>query len=215
MAWLKIIESVLSTIFPKEKDVLDIEQLTHEQISSFERANEIRDRKLRGLFQYKNRFVRKAIWEIKYRKNKIILEKFSKPLYEFIIEEISDEMLFGNFRNPVIIPIPSSKKRRNERGFNQAELIAKKIFEMDSGTNFSLETVWLSKIKDTPHQSELKNRSDRLKNLIDAFDAKEKVSGKNIILIDDVITTGTTMSEAIKALKKSGAKNVLGFSIAH
>ncbi len=131
------------------------------------------------------------------------------------MEDISDAMIFENAKQWVLVPIPSSKKRRSERGFNQAELIARKIFEYDEGKNFSCDTSLLFKIKDTPHQSELKNRAERLKNLIGAFSASGKCSGKNIILIDDVITTGTTMNEAAKVLKKSGAKKVLGFSIAH
>ncbi len=216
MPLLKIFDQLLSIIFPKDKIALEIENLSEENMFAIDPANEIHDTKLKSLFLYKQKIVRQAIWEIKYRKNMIILEKFTKPLYDFILEDISDEILFGNFKNPVLIPIPSSKRRQNERGFNQAELIARKIFTIDQGKNFSLATDWLIKIKETPHQSELKNRHDRLKNLESAFSClKEKCTGQNIILIDDVITTGRTMHEAIQTLKDAGAKNVLGFSIAH
>jgi predicted amidophosphoribosyltransferase len=62
----------------------------------------------------------------------------------------------------------------------------------------------------------LKNRNERLKNLKDCFSADEKkIKNRNIILIDDVITTGTTMNEASKTLKDAGAKKVIGFSLAH
>jgi ComF family protein len=108
------------------------------------------------------------------------------------------------------------KNNLKERGYNQSELIVREIFKFDDGKNFDISLDALSKIKETPHQSELKNKSERLKNLKNCFEAKsEKIAGKNIILIDDVITTGTTMNEASKCLKEAGAKRIIGFSLAH
>jgi ComF family protein len=125
-------------------------------------------------------------------------------------------MTFSNFNNPIIIPIPVHKNSLKERGYNQSEIIAKNIISFDNEKIFKIEPNALSKIKETPHQSKLKNKNDRLKNLKDCFYADEKiVKNKNIILIDDVITTGTTMLEATKTLKKAEAKKVIGFSIAH
>jgi ComF family protein len=125
-------------------------------------------------------------------------------------------MIFSNFNNPILIPIPMHPKNLKERGYNQSELIVKDIEKIKTNKNFSFCYNALQKIKETPHQSKLKNKNERLKNLKDCFFADEKlVKNKNIILIDDVITTGTTMSEATKALKKVGAKKVIGFSIAH
>ncbi len=210
-----IFEKILNILLPKEKKTLEIEKLSEEEILSLEKANEIEDKKLKAFFNYKNKIVRQAIWEIKYNNNREILKKFSKILYEFILEEISDEMLFGNFKNPILIPIPSRESQKN-KGFNQAELVVKEIFKNDGGKNFEIETGALFKIKETKKQSKIKNRAERLKNIVGAFSASsEKISGRNIILIDDVITTGATMTEAMRALKESGAKKVIGFSIAH
>ena len=108
------------------------------------------------------------------------------------------------------------KKDLYTRGYNQSELIVKEIVKIDGNKNFQYIQNSLTKIKETPHQSKLKNKTERLKNLKNCFSADaEKVKGRNIILIDDVITTGTTMSEASRTLKEAGAKNVIGFSIAH
>ncbi len=205
----------LDIFLPKEEKTIKIEELSEEEILSFEKSGEIDNKKLKSVFNYKDKTIRQVIWEIKYNKNKKVLEKFSKVLHEFILGEISDEVLFGNFKNPILIPIPSLESRKN-KGFNQAELIAKEIFSIDGGKNFQIETGILFKIKETEHQSKIKNRKDRLENLVGAFSASsEKGAGLNFILIDDVITTGATMNEAVRALKESGAKKVIGFSIAH
>jgi ComF family protein len=211
------IDTILDLILPKDTETDEIENMSVESIlNEIPEANEINNVKFKALFQYKNTFSRKAVWAIKYCKNQKIINKFSNLLYEFILENISDEIAFSNFDNPLIIPIPMHSNNLHERGYNQSELIAKEIYKIDKGENFDISLNALQKIKVTPHQSVLKNKSERLKNLKGCFYAmREKVEGKNIILIDDVLTTGTTMSEASRALKMAGAKKVIGFSIAH
>ncbi len=217
-------ELLFGFILPKDADVLEIEEMSLENLmEKIPQSGELEESRFKALFQYKNNIAHKAVWEIKYRANKKITEKFSKLLYEFILENISDETIFSNFKNPLLLPIPASKSTLRERGFNQCTLIAEEIEKIDgepacrSGRkNFEINFDALSKIKETPHQSKSKNRAERLKNLQDSFKAdSEKVKGRNIIVIDDVITTGTTMKEASKTLRKAGAKKVLGFAIAH
>jgi len=217
MFFKKIINLILDIILPKNIEEVAIEKMSGSDIlNTIEEAHEIKNNNYKALFQYKNKLSKKAIWAIKYNKNNIITNKFSCLLYDFILENISDEMIFSNFNNPILIPIPMHPKNLKERGYNQSELIVKDIEKIDNNKNFSFCYNALQKIKETPHQSKLKNKNERLKNLKDCFFADEKlVKNKNIILIDDVITTGTTMSEATKALKKVGAKKVIGFSIAH
>jgi len=212
-----ILESALSLILPKEQNILKIESLSEEFIANeLPRANETNNPRFKAVFHYKDKTVRQAIWEIKYRGNRKILEKFVKALYEFILEEISDEILFNNFHSPILIPIPASKSSLKERGFNQCEIIVKELCKIDGGKNFSANLKSLRKIKETKHQSKTRNKTQRLKNLEGCFEAStEKIKGKCVILIDDVITTGATMNEASKTLKKAGAKRVIGFAIGH
>lgn len=211
------IDFILNLILPENTEILEIENMSETDIlNNIPLALEIKNSKYKALFQYKNKLSRKAIGAIKYGKNKKIIEKFSNLLYEFIIENIADEMSFSSFDNPLLIPIPMHKNNLKERGYNQSELIVKKIFEIDQGKNFDISLDTLVKIRQTPHQSELKNKTDRLKNLKNCFRIENQgAKDRNIILIDDVITTGTTMSEATKVLKDSGAKKVMGFSITH
>ena len=211
------IDFILNLILPKNTEIMEIENMSEiDVLNNIPLALEIKNSKYKALFQHKNKLSRKAIWAIKYGKNKKIIEKFSNLLYEFIIENISDEMSFSTFDNPLLMPIPMHKNNLKERGYNQSELIVRKIFEIDQGKNFDVSFDTLVKIRQTPHQSELKNKTDRLKNLKDCFHIEnQKAKNRNIILIDDVITTGTTMNEAVKTLKNAGAKKVIGFSITH
>ncbi len=210
-------EYILSILLPKDKNILEIEKISEEDIfKNTTRANILNDQNVKAIFKYKNKIIKKAIWEIKYNKNKIIIKKFGKILYDFIIEELSDEILFSNFQNPLLIPVPISKNNLRDRGYNQCEEIIKEIKQNDTQNIFEISFDSLKKMKETPHQSKLNNKTKRLNNLKNCFFANsEQVKNRNIILIDDVITTGATMSENRRELKKSGAKKVIGIAIAH
>lgn len=171
---------------------------------------------------YHNKIVKKMVWMLKYGHKKELAKIFAEIIYENILEEMPDLKTFENFKNPILIPIPMSKKRLKERGFNQSELIAKYVSDItkDSLEEFVLEKDILKKIKDTTNQASIKDRSKRLKNLKDCFSiedelSKQKVKNRNIILIDDVTTTGATLLEAKKILEKFGAKKVYAFVVAH
>ena len=156
----------------------------------------------KALFDYRNELAKQAIWEIKYRKNEKLATIFCELFYEFILDELADKALFSDFKNPILAPIPSSKKRLKERGYNQCELIVKELMRIDGGNNFTLCEDSLEKTKDSPSQTSVKNRKKRLQNIKGCFAVSnpEKIKGSNIILIDDVITTGATMNEASRIL---------------
>ncbi len=156
---------------------------------------------------YNDKIVKKAIWALKYRKSR----QLAKPLAELIHRRIS--VVRNLASDTVIIPIPLSKKRLKGRGFNQSELIAKYL--SDKMSVRMLPDV-LYKIKDTPTQVSIKDRTERLNNLKDSFEVKNKeaIMGENIILIDDVATTGSTIKEARKTLRASGAKKIIPIVVA-
>lgn len=173
------------------------------------------------LFDYRHPPIKKAIWLLKYKGKKRIAAVFADVMYGKIIEELSELSAFSNFREPILIPIPLSKKRHRERGYNQTELICNKLIEIDEKNtyekNFKLEKGTLIKIRETEHQVKTKDRTSRLKNLSGSFSVKnpELIKNRNIILIDDVLTTGATLTEAKKILKQFGAKKVIAFTVAH
>ena len=214
---IKFLNSIIDLILPKDPEMIEIENMSEIDIlNNVPQALEIKNRRFIAMFQHKNKISRKAIWAIKYNGNQKIIRKFSGLFYEFILESITDEIIFSKFNNPILIPIPMHKDNLKERGYNQSELITKEIFRIDDGKNFDILLKTLIKIKKTPHQSALKNKNERLKNLKNCFCANEKdIKNKNIILIDDVITTGTTMLEASRTLMEAGARKVIGFSLTH
>ena len=109
-----------------------------------------------------------------------------------------------------IIPIPLHKSRKRKRGYNQAEIIAKCLSEK---TGVSLVSDALFRVKKTTAQKKL-DRQERMGNLRDAFALSERWKPvANVLLIDDIYTTGATVEQAAKILKKAGAQNVYFLTI--
>lgn len=169
-----------------------------------------------SIYDYRDPLIKKAIWFLKYKGKQNLAKTFASHLHDKTMEELSELSIMENFKNPILIPIPLSKKRQRERGFNQSELLCRELMSL-SPSSFTLEKQVLLKQKDTPHQAQIKEKQERLKNVVGSFYIKnsERIKNKNIILVDDVTTTGATLSEARKVLKQAGAKKVIAFTIAH
>ncbi len=118
-----------------------------------------------------------------------------------------------NWQVDVVVPVPMTAARRKERGYNQAELLAEEFCE---STKLPINTEVLVKIKDTEEQKELSMR-ERQKNIQNAFKVTDKyfVKNHNVLIIDDVMTTGATASACAAALKKAHANRVFVLTIAH
>lgn len=210
--------SVLEAIFPTTPLVSKILSMSAcEILNSVNPADKIQENNMLAILSYKQPIIRTAIWEMKYRGHKGITKKMAEIMYDYLIAEISDAQQWQNFTKPVIVPIPISKKKMATRGFNQAERLARELKKLDRDANFTIETDCLIKIKETESQSHTHNRTQRLKNLENCFGVKnhDRIIGKNIILLDDVTTTGATMKEAKRVLKDAGVKKVICLSLAH
>jgi ComF family protein len=105
-----------------------------------------------------------------------------------------------------VVPVPLSRRRRRERGFNQAELIAKVVARE---ARLPLETKVLRRTKDRPPQAGL-SRKDRIRNVRSIYRARLPLSlrGERLLLVDDVLTTGATAEAAARALLRAGAGSV-------
>lgn len=110
----------------------------------------------------------------------------------------------GNMRDALLVPVPLAPKRIAERGFNQSALLATAV-----GRALDIPVVHdrLRRVRETPPQSGLDGAARR-RNLRGAFAYKEALHGERVILVDDVMTTGTTVAEAAEVLLASGAKDV-------
>ena len=208
--------AILDFVLPPRSDFAIVKELNEEKINSLPKAENVAEMDwIHPLFHYKDNKVRAIIWELKYRENIFPLEHIGRLIYEEIIALISDIVLFDNDAQFLLIPIPITKERRIERGYNQSELIAKSILENDPERVLLYAPQWFEKIKETPKQSRSESKQERISNLIGSFGADNRVEGKYVILIDDVVTTGSTLFEARATLLSSGVRDVFAFTIAH
>lgn len=216
---MNILPTLLNFIFPTH--CLSCRQygedLCLKCLASFPQAERQTLEWIYPIYDYRHKAVKEAIWLLKYKNHKRLAGVLAEALYARILEELSELSVMGNFHEPVLIPIPLSKERQRERGFNQALLLCRAIVALDSENNLELNTNVLVKPRDTEHQARIEDRAHRLKNIIGSFAIKntDTIKNRNIILVDDVTTTGATLSEAKKILKQAGAKNVIAFTVAH
>ena len=116
------------------------------------------------------------------------------------------------WRACTVVPVPLHTDRKRERGYNQAELIARPLAKR---LGIKLETHILRRTQPRPPQL-LLSRSERWKSVQGAYatGAGARVDNRDILLVDDVMTTGATLDACAKALKKAGASRVFGLTVA-
>ena len=191
--------------------------LCDECISSIRQVERETGEEIMALYDYRDNVIRRSIWNLKYYRKRCLGKILGKLLYGSFLEEIADIAVFSGSSPIIVMPVPMSKNRKRNRGYNQAEIIARHFCTASPDEIFKFERKIIYKNKDTARQATITNRSERLKNIKDAFGIKNKdrIKGRTIIVIDDVTTTGATLNEIIKLLKKSGAKRVVGIALAH
>lgn len=164
-------------------------------------------------FDYE-RGIRKAIHNLKFNDrpgNAAALIDLALPrIKQFLFE--GQPPCAKSPKYDIIIPVPIHFRRKQQRGYNQSELLAKYLAKQ---TEIAFCFKVLAKNLNTPPQSSL-GRGERLKNLKEAFQVKtpELISGKRILLVDDVMTTGSTLEHCGRVLTEAGAAQVDAFVVA-
>lgn len=165
-----------------------------------------------SVFDYREGLLKKLIWKIKYKNNEKLAKKLGEHLAMYILEEIDSlkKLYGGEF---IVVCVPNRKK--GFRVFNHAYVLAKEVSRRNK-----LEIVdCLYYIRKTENQARLKNKKLRIKNIENSMAIKNKyiqeINKKNIILIDDIVTTGATIKEARRALRTAGSKKIFAFTLAH
>ncbi len=109
---------------------------------------------------------------------------------------------------PVVVPVPLHREKLRQRGFNQSELIARAALKIrPAGQEWRLDTAVLERVRPTESQTGL-TRPQRVENVRGAFAVRGDVAGREVLLVDDVFTTGTTAGECARVLRKAGAARV-------
>lgn len=163
-------------------------------------------------FSYDNTAIKNLIHNFKYE----FIKSIGHELAYFQIQTIKNssiyKLILENPQNFLITAVPLHKKRLTWRGFNQSEILAKEISQKSNIKLFSE----LKRIKNTKPQIDMTDHKQREQNIKGAFicEDNKKIKNKTIILIDDMITTGATMEECARILKKHGAKEIWGLTVA-
>ena len=146
---------------------------------------------------------RQMVHDLKYRHVRIAVPYVARLLAAYLE------------RNPYPIdaycPVPLHPRRERSRGFNQSELMAQHLSKL---TGVPVDTTALRRTRNTPPQVSMESPGDRHSNIADAFECPSDIEGRRYMLIDDVVTTGSTMSACADALKDAGAANVWGLAFA-
>lgn len=146
--------------------------------------------------------VRSALHKLKYRRDLSMGDALASQMASFARDL--------NWQVDLLIPIPLGRKRYKERGYNQVGMIAKPLA---LALNVRYAPKELTRSRETRSQVGL-TKSERRQNVRDAFRAGTGVRGRSILLMDDVSTTGSTLSSGAEALYRAGAREVYAFTVA-
>ena len=136
-------------------------------------------------------------------------------LGRMLAEAISDlQPLFADLPT-LVMPVPLHARKYRQRSFNQAELIARSALKFLPGTDLRLSCSVLQRTRETQSQIGL-SRHQRRENMRGAFAVarREEIAGREVLLVDDVFTTGTTVSECARVLRRAGASKVYVATVA-
>ena len=151
----------------------------------------------RGIFVYDSR-MRRSVTRYKYYGCREYGDFYAKAMYRYARRELQE------WKPDLIVPVPVHKSKERFRGFNQAAYLAERVSRY---TGIPADAGIVQKVIKTKSQKKL-NAFQRRKNLEKAFRVTGDVAGKDILVIDDVYTTGSTIDAMASCLKKKGAGNV-------
>lgn len=166
-----------------------------------------------SIFDYKKNHTRKIIKMIKFNKQFSVLDDLEKNIKNEFEKFIKEQKI--SIENLIIIPIPITKESIRRRGYNQSELIAQKIVKYFP--EIRIEKNILLKTRNHKPQNKIRSKIKRFQNIKFSFRLKnfEKIKGNSIIIIDDVLTTGATIKEAMRVLNGQHPKKIVAFTLAH
>lgn len=147
--------------------------------------------------------MKEIIKHYKFHKRKRIYNKFTSQIF--------DAVKHSGIQFDLIVPVPMNKKKKWERGFNQSELLARSVAKF-YGKQYSSV---LKEKNSTGSQKEMGYR-ERFLHILDRYEVTDRaaVSGRNVLLLDDVLTTGATINECARILKNAGALRVYSVTMA-
>jgi ComF family protein len=147
--------------------------------------------------------VQQAIYSLEYRSVRAIAPELAALLARYMTRRpITGDLL---------VPVPLHSKRLRSRGYNQSALLAGELGKL---TGLAVDESLVFRTRNAPPQVNAASQEQRRTNVEDSFRCTADVSGMEVILLDDVATTGSTLSACAAALKDAGAASVWGLTVA-
>jgi len=148
--------------------------------------------------------MRQAIYQLKYRN----LRALAVPLAKLLQDYLTTSHVPGE----ALVPVPLHQKRLRQRGYNQSHLLAQELGKL---INLPVVDDCLIRLRYAPPQARTSTVNERRSNVADAFTCRnQRLQDKQVLLIDDVSTSGATLDACAAALKAAGASSVWGLALA-
>lgn len=163
------------------------------------------------MLAYRDPLIRSSIRILKTRRSMVVAKIFAQVLHHHLQNNHG-----ANAKTTWLVPIPITPSRLRERGFNQTELIIDELVKLDK--NYHAAKHILKKTKETAKQAVSISKTARRENIKGSFSAtfdQRILTNDLAVVIDDVVTTGATLGEAVRTLENVGYKNVMGLAVAH
>ncbi len=204
-----VMRGLLDLVFPPRETELLVRSIRPEALASL--VNPVTNEAgVVALLPYREPLVHALIIETKYHGNTAASSLLASVLSDYLLERMSEETELER-RNIALIPLPLSGKRKRERGYNQVEQV---LQEAATQLGAHMETNLLTRTRHTTPQTRL-SKEERRTNVTDAFRTTTPDPAYLYIVVDDVLTTGATLAEAVHTLTKAGADRVIAVALAH
>lgn len=208
---MHVLRLILDLLFPLNDKQALVEDATLESIGQHVRSAVI-DKDIVALLPYRKSVVRACITASKFKDSEKAQVLLANVLADYLDEWSATYTILNN-KPLVLVPVPLSPARLKERGYNQVERVAR--LATKKLPHVYLDTDLLVRTRDTLPQTSL-GRRERHTNLVGAFATSYPPDPDyTYIVLDDVATTGSTLTSAIEALRSAGSAKILGIALAH
>lgn len=175
------------------------------ELPFYPHKRDLEDLKVVSAYLYEDKsLLAKLIYPFKYSHQADIFRIFVPGLRETL------RLLSPNLTDLILVPVPLHKSRLLERGYNQSEVLAREVAKYLGCSVMPL----LRRVKDTGFQSHVKKKEERKENMKDAFEVCLKCTNGQIVLVDDIVTSGSTLLACARTLRAAGIENISALTLA-
>jgi len=199
-----VLRAILDLIFPPSAEERLLRTLTPDIVTSLLAPKIHKD--TYSLFPYRDARIKALIWQLKYKGDSKAIQLLVPIMATYLNAHVPGHLL--------VLPIPLSRTRLYERGYNQVALVARTLAK--ALPRLTLQEDLLMRAIHNEHQTKL-SRLERIRNTRGAFKITnpEALRGKDVLILDDVTTTGATLREAEAVVRACGPKSVRTVTIAY